>query len=206
MPIEPVSMAASSERMSPNMFSVTITSKWVGAETSCMAALSTSTCSSSTWENSLACSSLTTWRHSLEVSSTLALSTLVTFGLAERRSAAIEGGARDPLDLLGAVGAHVRGDGGGARLLAEVDAAGELAHDQQVGALDALASQRRGVVERRQRLDGAQVRVQPEPLAQPEQPLLGTRLVGVGGVPLRAADRREQHRVGAPCRRPGPRR
>ena len=30
MPIEPVSIAASSLRMSPNMFSVTITSKWRG--------------------------------------------------------------------------------------------------------------------------------------------------------------------------------
>ena len=41
MPIEPVSIAASSERMSPNMLPVTITSKDFGARTSCIAALST---------------------------------------------------------------------------------------------------------------------------------------------------------------------
>ena len=53
IPIEPVSIAASSLRMSPNMFSVTITSKWRGAATSCMAALSTSRCSSSMFGYSL---------------------------------------------------------------------------------------------------------------------------------------------------------
>src|SRR4051794_15269694 len=79
MPSEPVSIAASSLRMSPNMFSVRITSKWRGAETSCIAALSTRTCSSSTWGNSSACTRLTTSRHSRLVSRTLALSTLATF-------------------------------------------------------------------------------------------------------------------------------
>ena len=78
MPIEPVSIAASSERMSPNMFSVTITSKWRGAEISRIAALSTSRCSSSMWGNSAPWSPPTTSRHSRLVSSTLALSTLVT--------------------------------------------------------------------------------------------------------------------------------
>ena len=39
--IEPVSMAAASDRMSPNMLPVTITSNFFGARTSCMAALST---------------------------------------------------------------------------------------------------------------------------------------------------------------------
>ncbi len=42
MPSEPVSIAASSLRMSPKRFSVTITSKDDGLATSCMAALSTS--------------------------------------------------------------------------------------------------------------------------------------------------------------------
>ena len=41
IPIEPVIIEASSLRMSPNMFSVTITSNWRGLRTSCMAALST---------------------------------------------------------------------------------------------------------------------------------------------------------------------
>jgi len=42
IPSDPVSMDASSERMSPNMFSVTITSNWDGWRTSCIAVLSTS--------------------------------------------------------------------------------------------------------------------------------------------------------------------
>ena len=77
MPSEPVSIAASSVRMSPNMFSVTITSKSAGRETSCIAALSTSRWSSSTSGYSPA-TPLTTSRQSREVSSTLALSTDVT--------------------------------------------------------------------------------------------------------------------------------
>jgi len=79
IPIEPVSIAASSERMSPNMFSVSSTSKWRGLAISCIAALSTSMCSSSTCGYSRSCTPLTTSRHSRDVSSTLALSTLVTF-------------------------------------------------------------------------------------------------------------------------------
>ena len=78
MPSEPVSIADSSERMSPNMFSVTMTSKCRGAATSFIAALSTSRCSSSMLGNSAACTSRTTSRHRRLVSSTLALSTLVT--------------------------------------------------------------------------------------------------------------------------------
>ena len=100
------------------------------------------------------------------------------------------------VDLLDRVGAVVVGGVAVAAAVAEVDAAGQLADDQQVGALDALALQRAGVQQRRQRLDRAQVGVQPQALAQPEQSLLGPRRVGVGRVPLRAADRAEQHRVG----------
>lgn len=45
IPIDPVSIAASSDRISPNMFSVTITSNCFGFRTSCIAQLSTSMCS-----------------------------------------------------------------------------------------------------------------------------------------------------------------
>src|SRR4029434_6082954 len=45
MPMEPARMAASSERMSPKVFSVTMVSKCVGLCTSAMAQLSTRTCS-----------------------------------------------------------------------------------------------------------------------------------------------------------------
>ena len=41
-PMEPVTMDASSDRISPNMFSVTTTSNCPGSRTSCMAQLSTS--------------------------------------------------------------------------------------------------------------------------------------------------------------------
>ena len=41
MPMEPVSIEAWSERMSPNRFPVTMTSNCFGARTSCIAALST---------------------------------------------------------------------------------------------------------------------------------------------------------------------
>ena len=41
MPIEPLSMAASSLRMSPKRLLVSSTSNWRGLRTSCMAALST---------------------------------------------------------------------------------------------------------------------------------------------------------------------
>ena len=59
-PSEPVSIDASSERMSPNMFSVTITSKCRGAAISFIAAASTSRCSSSMFGNSSAWMRVTT--------------------------------------------------------------------------------------------------------------------------------------------------
>jgi hypothetical protein len=46
MPIEPASIDASSERMSPNRLPVTIVSKPRGLRTSCIAALSTYMCES----------------------------------------------------------------------------------------------------------------------------------------------------------------
>ena len=52
MPSEPASIDASSVRMSPNMFSVTMTSKSRGRRMRCIAAASTSMCSSATSGNS----------------------------------------------------------------------------------------------------------------------------------------------------------
>ena len=63
--------------------------------------------------------------------------------------------------------------------------------------LDPLAAQRAGVDQRRERLDRAQVGVEAEALAKAEQALLGARRVGIGAVPLRAADGAEQDGVGA---------
>ena len=101
------------------------------------------------------------------------MSTLVTRdrGRAERDPG-------DPLDLRTRVDARVGRAVGRARLLAEVDPAGQLADDEQVGALDHLALERAGVVQRRQRPDRPQVGEQAEPLAQAEQALLGRGLDG----------------------------
>jgi len=76
IPSEPLMTLASSVRMSPNMFSVTITSKSVGRRMICIAALSTNMKSTVTSGYSQA----VRWavsRHMRDVSNTLALSTTV---------------------------------------------------------------------------------------------------------------------------------
>ena len=85
-----------------------------------------------------------------------------------------------------------------AAAVAEVDAAGQLAHDQQVDAARCAPS-RSGLAPASAGLGrtGRRLAKSPSALRRPEQALLGTRRVGVGGVPLRPADRAEQHRVGA---------
>ena len=77
MPRLPQIMAISSLRISPNKFSVTMTSKLRGALMSCMAALSTYRWASVTSGYSLAISIMVS-RQSTEFVRTLALSTLVT--------------------------------------------------------------------------------------------------------------------------------
>jgi len=77
MPSEPAITAASSDRMSPNRFSVTRTSKPAGHLARVMAAESTSRCSSSTSGKS-ACTSSVTLRQRRLVARTFALSTWVT--------------------------------------------------------------------------------------------------------------------------------
>ena len=80
-------------------------------------------------------------------------------------------------------------------MLAEVHAADELAHDDEVdAAFRDVGAQRAGGGELGEHLGGAHVRIETHALAQLEQTALGT----VGGgliVPLRAADRTEQHAV-----------
>ena len=78
MPSDAVSTAASSDRMSPKMLPITITSYRVGCVTRSIAHESTSWWSSSTSGYSLP-TSLATSRHSRLDSSTLALSTDVSF-------------------------------------------------------------------------------------------------------------------------------
>jgi hypothetical protein len=74
-PSEPASIEASSVRMSPNRFSVSTTSKSRGRRSRCIAAESTSMCSSATPGNSSRITRVLTSRHSREVSSTFDLST-----------------------------------------------------------------------------------------------------------------------------------
>ena len=74
-PMEPASTDASSVRMSPNMFSVSTTSKLDGRVIRCIAHASTSMCSSARSAYSSRTTRVTTWRQSRDVSSTFALST-----------------------------------------------------------------------------------------------------------------------------------
>ena len=92
------------------------------------------------------------------------------------------------LDLAGGVGVA-------AARFAEVNAAGQLADDHDVETLDDLGLQRRSIDQRVEHLGRTQVREEVHLLAQAQQAALG--LLGeVGGVPLRAADRTEQHGIG----------
>ena len=148
IPSEPVITAASSERMSPNMFSVTMTSKEVGDRTRRMAHESTSWCSSCTSGYSRRTSTLTC-RHRRDDSSTLALSTEVT-RRGRGRGRDLEGQPRDPLDLGLRVDAGVEGARLVSPALAEVDAAGQLPDHQQSTpatrswrAVDAISGMRR---------------------------------------------------------------
>ena len=113
----------------------------------------------------------------------------------------VEGDAADALDLESVVDLRVD-----AALLAvaevddllglaEIDAAGQLAHDQDVEAFDDLALQRRGVGERGIADGRAQVGVEAEVFAQPQQAGFGARVIG-HGVPFGAADGGQHHRVG----------
>mmetsp|Transcript_51319 Transcript_51319/g.76662 ORF Transcript_51319/g.76662 Transcript_51319/m.76662 type:complete len:202 (+) Transcript_51319:34-639(+) len=75
IPSDPTNILASSLRMSPKMLPQTIVSNCFGHRISCMAALSTYICESSTSEKSLVMTSVTTSRHNCDTSKTFALST-----------------------------------------------------------------------------------------------------------------------------------
>ena len=179
MPSEPVSMAATSDRMSPNRLSVTITSYCLGQRTSCMAQLSASTCSSSTSENSalwIRVDDLAPEHARLHHVELLGRGHLVAALAGE-----VEGDPGDALDLAGRVDLGVDGalravlQGHDLLRLAEIDAAGELAHDDDVEALDHLALQGGGVGEGRVADRRAQVGEQAEILAQAQEARLGAR-------------------------------
>ena len=187
-------MAASSERMSPNRFSVSTTSKRRGSRTSSIAHESTSWWSSST--------SRIVPRHLVhhlhpELRDLEHVGLVHVGHVAAAPARGLEGHPRDARDLdlvvdHGVARLAPAGDQRAAPRLAEVEPARELAHHQQVDALDHLAAQRRGVDQRREHLRRAQVREQAELLADAQQPLLGPHVDGQR-VPLRAADGAQQH-------------
>ena len=173
-PSEPASIEASSVRMSPNMFSVTITSYSRGLASRCIAIESTSWCSSVMSGNS---SRTTRVDHFAPQARGLQHVGLVDRGepaAAPRASA--QARRIDALDLGDAVFAQVAGGivGRAALLLAEVDAAGEFAHHDQVDAVQQVRLDRRGAERGRVRLHRAQVGVQAQRLADRQQALFGT--------------------------------
>ena len=78
--------------------------------------------------------------------------------------------------------------------LAEIDAAGQFAHDHQIEPGDELALQARGVGQRVEHHRRPQIGEQVHLLAQPQDAALGLQFERQA-VPFRAADRAEQHRV-----------
>ena len=153
MPSEPVSIAAMSESMSPNRLSVTITSNCLGQRTSCMPPASASMWSSftSAYSRSWTLGDDLVPQHArLHDVALFRRGHLVAAGAGQ-----LEGDAGDALDLVGVVDLRVDGallavaEVDDLLRLAEIDAAGQLAHDQDVEPLDDLALQRRSVGERR---------------------------------------------------------
>ena len=173
MPSDPVSMAAQSERMSPNMLVVTMTSNCRGSRTSCMAALSASMCESSMSGYSSAPRRVISSRHRR--------GGLQDIGLVDRAHASValarevEGHASHAADLRRRVDEGVEAaalaateilDAPG---LAEIDAAGQFAHDHDVETRDDLRLQRRGVGERGVDDGGTEVREELHLLPEAEQ-------------------------------------
>ena len=198
MPIEPVSIAAASDRMSPNMLGATMTSNCFGARISCIDAASTNRCVSSTSGYCLPTrgDGLAPQLHRLEH-----VGLVHRAELAAARSRGAEADVRDALDLgLGvAHGVHAfaparRADADAARL-AVVDVAVQLAQDHEVEPLHQLGLERRGAdqlgeQERRPEV-GKQLQLAPQ-REQAEPRALVARAALVAG----NADRAEQDRVG----------
>ena len=199
MPMEPVSMAASSESMSPNRLSQTMTSNCLGVAHELHGA--------GVGQDVLQLDVLDlpgvhggddlVPQHAGAHDVALLGRVHLVLALAGE----VEGDAGDALDLARGV------DGGvdGALLavlqrddllgLAEVGAAGQLAQDQDVEAFDVLAPERGGFGERGIADGGTQVGEQVEVLAQAQQAGLGAVLVG-DLVPLRPADGAEHDGIG----------
>ena len=182
MPSEPAISPARSERMSPNMFSVTMTSKSSARRTRCTVMASMWKSSTSTSGYSCATSRQTSRNRPVVIFSTLALCTIVT--LLRRRVRQLERGVGDPFG--GGPGddaVHDRDVGSGHHLAGAaegvavgVEAFGVLASDDQVGALDDRLAALEG-------LGGTDVRVQVEVLADgPARVELAAERLGVAAL------------------------
>ena len=153
MPSEPVSIAAMSDSMSPNRLSVTIDVELLGLADQLHAA----GVGELVLERDVLELALMQLRHHLvpEHAGLHDVALLHRGDLVLALARQLEGDAADALDLVGVVDLGVDGAllavaeiGDGLRL-AEIDAAGELAQDDDVEALDQLALERRGVGQRR---------------------------------------------------------
>ena len=205
MPRLPARTAASSERMSPNRFSVTRTSNDAGRRTSSIAHESTSWWLTSTSGYSERTSSTTT-RHRREVASTLALSTLVR---RPRRPRASSNASRTTRRISPSVYQSVsiptrpsgvsRCSDGRPKYRPEVSSRTiSRSTPSRISGSDG-----RGRDEGGQDRNGPQVGEQLEAATEREQRLLGSH-AGGGVVPARPADRAEEHRVARRRPRPGP--
>jgi hypothetical protein len=81
--------------------------------------------------------------------------------------------ARDSLDFAGRIAAEIGGQRRGAGFGSEVDAAGELAHEHQVHAVENLRLEHRCVAQRWMQLDRPEVGVDTELAPQAQQTLFG---------------------------------
>ena len=179
IPSDPVSIAASSLRMSPNMFSVSTTSKSAGRDTSCIAALSTSMCSSGiSWSSA---TRSTVFRQRREVSDVrLVHARHLPTGEPERHLG-------DALDLALAVDAGVVRGVAVETAVAEIDAAvSSRTTRRSVPSMRSRASGA-GVEQRRARRTGRRLANRPSSLRSPRRPCSGRGASG-SVVPLRPAD------------------
>ena len=100
---------------------------------------------------------------------------------------------RNPLDFGAGVGTEIGSEMRFRAALAEIDAPGQLAHDEDVRVLGNIRAQRRHVVKSVEDLRRAEIGEQAELLAQAQQ----SRFRANGAiVPLIATDRAEQDCVG----------
>ncbi len=202
MPRLPARTAASSDRMSPNRFSVTMTSKSAGRRTSSIAHESTS------WWASVT-SGMLGARPRRRPSATGARSPgrwpCRRTSRDRGASAASSNASRTMRRISGSEYGSVSSAVAVARLagrlaaVAEVDAAGQLADDEHVHAVEQLRAQRRGRGQRRMDADRSQVGEQAQAAAQREQRLLRADRRGrIGPLrvrrPRRAGSRRPRRR------------